>query len=50
MENGDTHLWEYVVLKANQKSPDNLAKYHARLRIPPIGEALENTRRLLEVD
>lgn len=41
MENGDPHLWEYAVLKQNQKRPDELAKYHARLRIAPIIEQLE---------
>ena len=41
MENGDPHLWEYAVLKNNGKPPDELSKYHARLRIAPIIEQLE---------
>lgn len=40
MENGDTHLWEYAVLHSNQKSPDELARYHARLRIQPMIDQL----------
>ena len=36
MENGDPHLWEYAVLKQGGKSPDQLAKYHARLRTSAI--------------
>lgn len=41
LENGDPHLWEYAVLKQNQKQPDALPKYHARLRIQPIIEQLK---------
>ena len=41
MENGDTHLWEYAVLKANSKPDADLPKYHARLRIQPIIDQLE---------
>jgi len=41
MENGDPHLWEYAVLQQNQKRPEELAKYHARLRIAPIIKQLE---------
>jgi sugar phosphate isomerase/epimerase len=36
MENGDPHLWEYAVLRANGKPPEDLPVYHARLRVPPI--------------
>lgn len=36
MENGDTHLWEYAVLQRNQKMPNEMAKYHPRLRIQPM--------------
>ena len=36
MENGDPHLWEYAVLIKNGKSPDELAKYHGRLRTSAI--------------
>ena len=38
MENGDPHLWEYAVLMQQGKSPDELAKYHARLRTAAIVE------------
>lgn len=41
MENGDPHLWEYAVLKRNQKTAIDLPKYHARLRIQPIIDQLE---------
>lgn len=41
MENGDPHLWEYAVLKQNEKQPEELAKYHARLRIRPMIEQLQ---------
>ncbi len=41
MENGDPHLWEYAVLKANDKPPEELPKYHGRLRIAPIVAQLE---------
>lgn len=41
LENGDPHLWEYAVLKQNEKQPNELPKYHARLRIQPIIEQLE---------
>ncbi len=41
MENGDPHLWEYAVLKANNKPPEDLPKYHGRLRIAPIVAQLE---------
>jgi sugar phosphate isomerase/epimerase len=41
MENGDPHLWEYAVLKANGKPSQDLPKYHARLRISPITAQLE---------
>lgn len=40
MENGDPHLWEYAVLKQNQKQADELPTYHARLRIQPIIDQL----------
>lgn len=36
LENGDPHLWEYVVLHQNDKQPKHLPKYHGRLRIPNI--------------
>jgi sugar phosphate isomerase/epimerase len=36
MENGDPHLWEYEVLRANGKADVDLPVYHPRLRIPPI--------------
>ncbi len=36
MENGDPHLWEYEVLRANGKPDSDLPIYHPRLRIPPI--------------
>ena len=38
MENGDPHLWEYEVLRANRKPDVDLPIYHPRLRIPPIVE------------
>ena len=38
MENGDPHLWEYEVLRANGKPDADLPIYHQRLRIPPIVE------------
>jgi sugar phosphate isomerase/epimerase len=41
MENGDPHLWEYAVLRANHRPAEELPRYHARLRIPPIVEQLE---------
>ena len=41
MENGDPHLWEYAVLKQNNKSREDLPKYHARLRIAAIVQQLE---------
>ena len=40
LENGDPHLWEYALMKSNHKSPDDLSKYHARLRIQPIIDQL----------
>ena len=41
LENGDPHLWEYVVLHQNNKPAEELPKYHQRLRITPIIETLE---------
>lgn len=41
MENGDPHLWEYVVLLRQGKAPDDLARYHARLRTAAIVEQVE---------
>ncbi len=41
MENGDPHLWEYRVLKEQGKAPDDLAKYHARMRTAAIVEQIE---------
>lgn len=38
MENGDPHLWEYAVLMQQGKPPEDLAKYHARLRTAAIVE------------
>ncbi|MBZ0300556.1 MAG: sugar phosphate isomerase/epimerase, partial [Anaerolineae bacterium] len=38
MENGDPHLWEYEVIRANGRSDSDLPIYHPRLRIPPIVE------------
>ena len=32
MENGDPHLWEYAVLKREGKPPEDIVKYHPRLR------------------
>ncbi len=32
MENGDPHLWEYALLIREGKSPDELSRYHARMR------------------
>ncbi len=40
VENGDPHLWEYNVLQAHGRPPEDLPKYHARLQIPPIIEQL----------
>lgn len=36
MENGDPHLWEYGVMRANGKPDSDLPIYHPRLLIPPI--------------
>lgn len=36
MENGDPHLWEYAVLMEAGRAPDELAKYHGRLRTSAI--------------
>ena len=36
MENGDPHLWEYAVLKRDGRTPDELAQYHARMRMSAI--------------
>ncbi|HLV36070.1 MAG TPA: sugar phosphate isomerase/epimerase [Spirillospora sp.] len=36
MENGDPHLWEYEIMRANGKPDSDLPLYHPRLRIPPI--------------
>ncbi|MAS36874.1 MAG: hypothetical protein CL610_22915 [Anaerolineaceae bacterium] len=36
MENGDPHLWEYRLMRANNKPDSDLPLYHPRLRIPPI--------------
>ena len=41
MENGDPHLWEYLVLREQGKPPDDLAKYHARMRTAAIVEQAE---------
>lgn len=41
MENGDPHLWEYRLLMQHDKSPDDLPKYHARLRISSIVQQIE---------
>jgi sugar phosphate isomerase/epimerase len=41
MENGDPHLWEYAVLRANGQPPEALPKYHPRLKIEPIIAQLE---------
>ncbi len=41
MENGDPHLWEYAILRANNRPPTDLSKYHDRLRTPPIVSQLE---------
>lgn len=38
MENGDPHLWEYVVLKQLGKAAADLAKYHSRMRAAAIVE------------
>ena len=38
MENGDPHLWEYVALRQQGKTPDDLAKYHGRLRTSALAE------------
>ena len=32
MENGDPHLWEYALMIREGKSPDDLSRYHARMR------------------
>ncbi len=32
MENGDPHLWEYALLIREGKSPEDLSRYHARMR------------------
>lgn len=41
MENGDPHLWEYAVLLQQGKAPDELAKYHARMRTSALVEQAE---------
>jgi sugar phosphate isomerase/epimerase len=41
VENGDPHLWEYAVLKAHGKSPEELSTYHARLCVAPIVAQLQ---------
>jgi sugar phosphate isomerase/epimerase len=41
MENGDTHLWEYGVVKQNMKPAEELVKYHPRLRIQPMIDQLQ---------
>jgi sugar phosphate isomerase/epimerase len=41
MENGDPHLWEYEVLRANGLPDNALPVYHPRLRIPPIVEQVQ---------
>ncbi|MYD11847.1 MAG: sugar phosphate isomerase/epimerase [Chloroflexi bacterium] len=46
MENGDPHLWEYLVLKQQGKPLAELAKYHARMRTAAIvaqAEAVNHT-------
>lgn len=41
MENGDPHLWEYAVLLGEGKAPDDLAKYHARMRTSALVAQVE---------
>lgn len=41
MENGDPHLWEYVVLERHGLPRAALTHHHARLRIEPIVQQLE---------
>ena len=38
MENGDPHLWEYLVLMQQGKASTDLGKYHARMRTAAIVE------------
>ena len=38
MENGDPHLWEYAVLNEQGKAPDELVKYHGRMRTAALVE------------
>ena len=42
LENGDPHLWECVALQQNTKLPQDLPKYHARLRMEPMIRQLES--------
>lgn len=41
MENGDSHLWEHVLMAQHGLPREALSKHHARLHIPPIVEQLE---------
>ena len=41
MENGDPHLWELLVLKQQGRAPDDLAKYHARMRTSALVDQAE---------
>jgi sugar phosphate isomerase/epimerase len=41
MENGDPHLWEYGVMRANGKPDSDLPIYHPRLRIAPVVEQVQ---------
>ncbi len=41
MENGDPHLWEYVLLLRQGKAPADLAQYHARMRTAAIVKQVE---------
>ncbi|MBV7339089.1 sugar phosphate isomerase/epimerase [Chloroflexi bacterium TSY] len=41
MENGDSHLWEHVLIADHDLPREALSKHHARLHIPPIVQQLE---------
>lgn len=41
MENGDSHLWEHVIMAQFGLARDALATHHARMMIPPIVRQLE---------
>ncbi|MCD6289906.1 MAG: sugar phosphate isomerase/epimerase [Anaerolineae bacterium] len=41
MENGDPHLWEFDLLQTHGHPAEDIARYHARLRIPPIIAQIE---------